>query len=68
MHKDHHRDNRDKDFSDAKTLLEKLPLPDILALADTCVALAGARFAAGIKPTPDEQEILDRALAAHPNP
>ena len=57
---------RKKDLQELDAQLEMLPQPDILALAESCVAVAAAQFAAGIRPTAEEQAILDRALAAHP--
>lgn len=47
-------------------LLEKQPAQDILALAESCAAIAAAQFTAGRKPDAEEKAILDRALAAHP--
>lgn len=51
-----------------RELVETQPVDVILALAESCCAIAAAQFAAGRVPDAEEQAILDRALKAHPNP
>lgn len=46
--------------------LREQPVQDILALAETCVAITAAQVAAGKKLDEEERAILDRALANHP--